>query len=194
MKIEAYIRQRNRAVEQAVKLAESRGHIDTFLAKDVYLYLEDTLTYVNGLDEPQKPVIPQFVADYIESNKGWSEDRQEYIEDDSSGLWFALDGNSYGMPNSVSDWLFNEEKVETFAKAWLDGYEVEKEKLYYIMNHEMKTMLVKGLAGEIKYSSGHKLVEIKEHFLEEYQFTEAEIKSVDERYWAFAKPVEEVTE
>lgn len=67
MKKEAYIRQRNRAVEQAVKLAESRGHIDTFLAEDVYLYLEDTLAYANGLDEPQKPVVPQFVADWIES-------------------------------------------------------------------------------------------------------------------------------
>ena len=56
---------------------------------------------IDQLGEPEKPVIPQFVADYIELNKGWNEDRQEYIEDDNSGLWFALDGNSYGMPNSV---------------------------------------------------------------------------------------------
>ncbi|WP_373750064.1 DUF1642 domain-containing protein [Jeotgalibaca porci] len=94
--------------------------------------ISNVLELIDQLDEPEKPVIPQFVADYIELNKGWSEDRQEYIEDDNSGLWSALDGNSYGMPNSVSDWLFNEEQVETFAKAWLDGYEVEKEKLYRV--------------------------------------------------------------
>jgi hypothetical protein len=77
-------------------------------------------------------------------NKGWCEDRQEYTKDDSSGLWFALNGDNQGMPNSVSNWLFNEEKVETFARAWLDGYEVEKEARWVIEKggNYIKTYLI----------------------------------------------------
>jgi hypothetical protein len=90
------------------------------------------LDIISQIDEPQKPVIPKFVAEYIELNKSWSEDGQECIEVDNSELWFALNGDNQGMPNSVSDWLFNEEKVETFAKAWLNGYEIEQEPLYTV--------------------------------------------------------------
>ena len=139
---------------------------------------------IDQLDESQKPVIPQFVADYIELNKGWSEDRQEYIEDDSNGLWFALDGNSYGMPNSVSDWLFNEEKVETFAKAWLDGYEIEKEKLYRVKDNN-GTLLCKA-KGEVMTVTKALYIGYEQEF---YHLTEKEIKDYDKRYWAFAEPV-----
>ena len=114
--------------QEAIKLIEKlEEHYG--ISEGVYLEKRDVINIISQIDEPQKPVVPKFVADYIEFNKGWSE---EYIEDDSSGLWFALDGSIYGMPNSVSDWLFNEEKVETFARAWLDGYEIEKEKLYTV--------------------------------------------------------------
>lgn len=154
---------------------------------------------IDQLDEPQKPVIPQFVADYIELNKGWSEDRQEYIEDDSSGLWFALDGNSYGMPNSVSDWLFNEEKVETFAKAWIYGYEVEKEKLYRV---ELPNMQWDDESSELKKYTAFLAFDVTSHettfcnSISGYRgyrtdLTETQIKAIDERYWEFA---EEVTE
>ncbi len=144
---------------------------------------------IDQLDESQKPVIPKFVADYIELNKGWSEDRQEYIEDDSSGLWFALNGDNQSMPNSVLDWLFNEEKVETFARAWLDGYEVEKEKLYHVINKENYFMLRKydGLVGTMQLSPTMS----RDGFGKDTRFmlTEKEIKDYDERFWAFAEPV-----
>lgn len=94
--------------------------------------VDKILELIDQLDKPEIPTIPQFVADYIELNKGWSEDRQEYVEGENIGLWFALNGDNYGMSNSVSDWLFNEEKVETFARAWLYGFEVEKEQLYAV--------------------------------------------------------------
>ena len=29
-------------------------------------------------------------------------------------------------------WFYNESNQETFARAWLDGYEVEKEKRYFV--------------------------------------------------------------
>ena len=66
--------------------------------------------------EIEKPVIPQFVADWI-----------EFCKDGGTTVYGAITDN---LSNSMMDWLFNEEKVDDFAKAWVIGYEVE-EQLYY---------------------------------------------------------------
>ena len=70
-------------------------------------------------DEPQKPVVPQFVADYIDISKF-------YVRT----LHYALENS----PEKVNLWLCEDEKnrQEIFARAWLDGYEVEKEKRYLV--------------------------------------------------------------
>ena len=70
-----------------------------------------------GINEPQKVTIPQFVADWIEKCK--SEKRR---------LHESLTYTPYG----VNGWVSNPKNQETFARAWLDGYEVEKEKRYTI--------------------------------------------------------------
>jgi len=67
--------------------------------------------------EIEKPVIPQFVADWI-----------EFCKDGGVTVYGAITDN---LSNSMMDWLFNEEKVDDFAKAWVIGYEIEKEPLYY---------------------------------------------------------------
>ena len=73
--------------------------------------------------ELNKPVIPQFVADWIEVCK-------EHL---TSSLYLAmtpsfLKSNNQGIELTL--WIKKNE--ETFARAWLDGYEVEKEKLYFV--------------------------------------------------------------
>lgn len=152
-------------------------------------------TIVEKLDEPEKVVIPRFVANYIELCKGENGDRQAYTEDNSE-LWFALGGDSCGMPNSVSDWLFNEEKVETFARAWLDGYEVEKEKLYYVKlpNTNSKSeylYLAQGnVSGDCWFNSRLERLDYEANACK-HKFTEQEIKDYDERYWPFAVEVVE---
>ena len=67
--------------------------------------------------EPQKPVIPQFVADWIEKCK--SERRR---------LHEALIYTPFG----VNSWVSKPKNQNIFARAWLDGYEVEKEKRYLV--------------------------------------------------------------
>lgn len=71
------------------------------------------------LDEPEKVKIPQFVADYIDISKF-------YVRT----LHYALENS----PEKVNLWLCENEinRQNTFARAWLDGYEVEKEKRYRI--------------------------------------------------------------
>lgn len=67
--------------------------------------------------ELNKPVIPQFVADWIEECKA-KEKR-------------LLTAILY-TPEKVNSWVDNSENQELFALAWILGYEVEKEKQYRI--------------------------------------------------------------
>ena len=77
--------------------------------------------------QPSKPlaVVPQFVADFIEGRK---ESLKLY------GAFHEID-ESYGTGTELYDWLFaSVDSQELFARAWLDGYTVEKEKKY-ILKH-----------------------------------------------------------
>lgn len=74
---------------------------------------------IEQLDEPQKVKVPQIVADYIEYTKATDWDLQE-----------AMDNVAYEDNKDLRKW-FND-NIETFARAWLDGYEVEKEKRYLV--------------------------------------------------------------
>ncbi|EIB6789421.1 DUF1642 domain-containing protein [Enterococcus faecalis] len=73
------------------------------------------------LDEPKKVVVPQIVADWIKYAK-----RQGY------GLMQSYDPiyMSYPINDGLDKWIDDNE--ETFAHAWIDGYEVEKEPRYVI--------------------------------------------------------------
>ena len=146
--------------------------------------LATAITLVEQLDEPEKVVVPKFVADYIELNKGWNGDRQAYTEDNSE-LWFALGGDICGMPNSVSDWLFNEEKVETFARAWLDGYEVEKKKLYQVIIPK------KDLVWECYYLDRDGRIYVASNSKYADSHTEEFIRSISDDLWQFAVEVAE---
>lgn len=78
---------------------------------------------IEGMVKREKVTIPQFVADWIEVCK-------EHL---TSSLYLAmtpsfLKSNNQGIELTL--WIKKNE--ETFARAWLDGYEVEKEKRYRI--------------------------------------------------------------
>ena len=69
--------------------------------------------------EPQKPVIPKFVANYISYNKGWNQTLHSALINTSEEVlaWFCED---------------KLKRQDIFARAWLDGYTVEKEKRYLV--------------------------------------------------------------
>lgn len=72
------------------------------------------------LDEPQKVTVPQFVADYIDFKKTY--DFHVY------GAMRVIEDHH---DKRVQEWFY-EGNIETFVRAWLDGYEVEKEKRYLV--------------------------------------------------------------
>ena len=80
------------------------------------IFLED----LRELDEPQKVTVPQFVADYIDFKKTY--DFHVY------GAMRVIEDHH---DKRVQEWFY-EGNIETFARAWLDGYEVEKEKRYRV--------------------------------------------------------------
>jgi len=91
----------------------------------VYVYIEEL---IKSLDESEKIKIPQFVADWIEEKRdmGWK----------LAQMLLQADLNEqYGR------WVVDNQ--ETFARAWLDGYEVEKEKKFFVK--------IKCLSEEYKY-------------------------------------------
>lgn len=73
------------------------------------------------VQEPQKVTIPKFVAEWIEEARA-----KKYS---LYGAWEMVKESS-----EVFWWVFNghESNQGTFARAWLDGYEIEKEKLYTV--------------------------------------------------------------
>ncbi|EAD5334827.1 DUF1642 domain-containing protein [Listeria monocytogenes] len=123
--------------------------------------------------------VPQCVADWIEQKKA-----------NGDQLYIAMDKSWESMNYTVSDWLEEgEDRYNKFARAWLDGYEVEKEPLYYVH-------FIEGIGGYLNMRyDGHQRSNGKDQNYEyKTQFTEAEIKAMDkgEAYWLLREPVEEV--
>ncbi|HAC3348406.1 DUF1642 domain-containing protein [Listeria monocytogenes] len=79
---------------------------------------------VAKVEEPELAVVPQCVADWIEQKKA-----------NGDQLYIAMDKSWESMNYTVSDWLEEgEDRYNKFARAWLDGYEVEKEPVWVVEN------------------------------------------------------------
>ena len=137
------------------------------------------LNIVKQLDEPEKPVVPQFVADMIVKRKRAGQSVVKAIEN----LRFYED---------ACKWVRN--NGEAFVKAWLYGYEVEKEQLYTV---EIPNPNEPDSGHIVLHKDEHNKVYIDWHYeddwklLKSLKLTEAEIKKDFEWAFQFAKEVEE---
>ena len=151
--------------------------------ENVYLSRKRTIELVSQIDEPQKVVVPKFVAEWIVET--------EKIHNNLSWVWFS---------NPVSDelnaWLKNH--TETFMRAWLDGYTVEKEKLYTVeipnpnRTTEPIIYLSRDESGNIFLNSWFLFASQRWKTHPNAHLTESEIKQDFEWAWdaGFAKEVE----
>ena len=143
--------------------------------------LEDAEDIVSQINEPQKVVVPKFVAEWI----GWCK---------------ANDVTLIGGISTLDE-RWAKRNQETFARAWLDGYEIEQEKLYtveipnpngdgygrvYLSRKEDNKI-------ELRIWNGFSSIEFSNDWkkFDDAQLTEAEIKKDFEWAFQFAKPVEE---
>ena len=104
-------------------------------------------------DESQKPVVPQSVSDWIELCKKSTRSLQGAIH--------------YAKGTDVERWLIPSDNQETFARAWLDGYEVEKEKRYLVkikgVNEECEFLVFGELSNTWKLRSLGAFGELRKH-------------------------------
>ena len=121
-----------------------------------------------------KVAIPSFVADWIEEVKGLKRNfKLEYLFDTSE------------MPDDVFNWL-DERYGDTdiLARAWLDGYVVEKEKLYTVRLANGDCLCRFKSVG-IYWAKGQDYRNDKD-----FHLTQSEIESIDPVLMQIAKPVE----
>ena len=79
---------------------------------------------IKQLDEPQKPTVPQFVADWYEENK-----------DDFRAKLFSYLINWYNTTEApdVKQWIFeNNDSLQILINMHQFGYEIEKRQLYTV--------------------------------------------------------------
>ena len=87
------------------------------------------------IGESQKPVVPQIVADWIEKCK--------VIKKFKASLAYALNSEVWSensLSNECIDWLYNANNQEIFARAWLDGFKIEKEKRYTVKMKNLRAL------------------------------------------------------
>ncbi len=147
------------------------------------------LDIISQIDEPQKPVVPKFVAEWV-----------GYCKFKGFTLLGALDPVSelgVGLVTSLTEELrkgkdWAQRNQETFTRAWLYGYEIEQEKLYTVEipnpNLNAHVVLQKTGDGLVLVTVGN----ARWRGWESSKLTEAEIKEDFEWAWdaGFAKEVE----
>ncbi|EIM5035265.1 TPA: DUF1642 domain-containing protein [Listeria monocytogenes] len=143
--------------------------------------------------EPELIAVPRFAADWLNHCK-----QREY------DLACLLDYGNAGIPDEMYEWLISSaDNQELLARAWLDGYEVEKEPLYYV---RLPLSTWNDDAAELEVINMYVLLNIQSDETTftgsiinknkkwKNKLTEAEIKGMQkgEIYWQFAVPVKEV--
>ncbi|MCJ1993788.1 DUF1642 domain-containing protein [Lactococcus piscium] len=128
--------------------------------------------------QPPKPlvVVPQIMADFIEE---WKEEFKLY------GAFFEI-AEAYGPGTELYDLVFQKSNgQDLFARAWIDGYTVEKEKLYLLKHIEISNRdttincylthtFTAPFIGHTNFSKGYDMSKIKD-----CHFTQSEIDDME---------------
>ncbi|MCX80306.1 DUF1642 domain-containing protein [Listeria monocytogenes] len=144
------------------------------VSKDKIISTKDR--FIAKEKEAELVVVPKFVADWI------SHCKQERYD-----LSWSINYDDSDMPYDIFEWLNpTADNQELFARAWMDGYEVEKEPLYYVQ-------LITNSLGylNVRNDGRRSLSDSVQNDIFKTQFTEAKIREMDERYWQFAVLVED---
>lgn len=160
---------------------------DTVLHQQIDMIVKNNvLDIISQIHEPQKVTVPKFVGEWIKSHKESFSDASAIDMYDN----LTLD-NRNGYYHEV--WLWVIAHHHDFIKAWHDGYEIEKEKLYTVEipnpnSAGGKTVLSK------QQGTGRLILQMLNSDINKpkyLQLTESEIKQDFEWAWQFAEEVKE---
>ncbi|HAC1522440.1 hypothetical protein B8A49_12855 [Listeria monocytogenes] len=160
------------------------------VSKDKIIATKDC--FIAKEKEPELVVVPRFADDWI-----------NHCEQREYDLACLLDYEDSDMSAEMYEWLISSaDNQELLARAWLDGYEVEKEPLYYVRlplstwNDDAAELEVINMYVLLNVQSDETSITgsiINENKEWRTKLTEAEIKGIPggEIYWQFAVLVEE---
>lgn len=109
--------------QELIEIIENQPYEKGILIDTVKFNRNWLLRMIDQLDEPQKPVIPQFVANMIEGAKE---------ENPDSELGDTLQYVLINGTKDFAEWFSKKSNRDLFARACILGYEVEKEKRYRV--------------------------------------------------------------
>lgn len=113
--------------QELIEYCESlKGDLNKFINE---IDVNKIIAKIEQLDEPQKVKIPNFVAEWIEYCKAHDFTLFGCI-DPANDFEDLADETFKGDIRKCIRWCRRESDI--FARAWLDGYEVEKEKRYLV--------------------------------------------------------------
>ena len=135
---------KNELAKTLMKRMEENGYFLTFTKAKTFIKEYEKL----AKPEPQKPVIPQFVADWIKYCKFTNVNLQNALL--VGDVYFYNYANQKDF-SKLKALLETENNQENFARAWLDGYEVEKEKRYLVK--------VKGMGEDFNFLNFNTMLE-----------------------------------
>ncbi|CYU77321.1 DUF1642 domain-containing protein [Streptococcus suis] len=147
------------------------------------LKLADVMQVIDQIDEPQKVVVPKFVAEWL----------KEYRHAHTLLKVLNAAENERIIPSTVNDWILDNQR--DFVVAWYDGYEIEKEQLYTVeipnpnRTTEPIIYLSRDEGGKIFLNNWFLHVSQNWKNQPHAQLTESEIKQDFEWAWQFAKEV-----
>ena len=128
--------------------------------------------------ELNKVKVPKLIADYI-----------EYAKKEDYHILGAMSEVRKHENKDIADWFYTDDNIEIFARAWFDGYEVEKEKQYEVI-------LCNGQSLKTVYRQGSDHLDFKMVYGDLESFTRKQLEEVNFG-WVLDCPgieIEEVTE
>lgn len=142
-----------------------------------------TLELIKLLDEPQKVTVPQFVADWIEYCKKHNFTLFGCL-DPVNGFESLVDEIFEGDVRKCIRWCRKESN--NFARAWLDGYTIEKEKRYEVI-------LCNGQSLKTVYRQGEDRLDFEKVYGDLERFTRKQLEDAGFG-WVFDCPGVEIEE
>lgn len=132
--------------------------------------LDLAIDIINQFNEPEKPVVPQFLADWYENNKN---------DIENSIYKLCIDFYLETLDEKLHDWFGDPKNkpIETIRNMKFYGYEVEKEKLYEVFLKRNGAQL------GVCIPDGEDKAQFTEEELKEFEFDNLnvyEVKEVEE--------------
>lgn len=153
------------------KLIESINHLPSDCSRPRPMIDKlTTLELIKLLDETQEVEIPMFAVDFITEQKKLSHT-----------LSYSIDAC---MSDRVAEWYWD--NSELFVRAWLDGYDIEKEKRYEVI-------LSNGQSLKTVYRQGEDRLDFEKVYGDLERFTRKQLEDAG-LAWVFDCPGIEIVE